>query len=135
VGKFPEVVRVTGLDHIVLNSTDVERSLAWYCDRLGLMPVRVDEWRSGQAPFPSLRINDHTIIDLLASDRSGVNVDHICLVVDTVDLRALAASESFDVIGDGPIDGLFGARGTATSLYVRDPDANTIELRCYDNDG
>jgi catechol 2,3-dioxygenase-like lactoylglutathione lyase family enzyme len=63
-----------------------------------------------------------------------VNVDHVCLVVDDTDLRALAASGSFDVMGDGPIDGLFGARGVATSLYVRDPDANTIELRCYGDD-
>jgi catechol 2,3-dioxygenase-like lactoylglutathione lyase family enzyme len=127
------VVRVTDLDHIVLNCNDVERSLAWYRDLLGLTPVRVDEWRSGQVPFPSVRVNDHTIIDLFASDRSGVNVDHVCLVVDGTDLRALAASGSFDIVGDGPIDGLFGARGTAMSLYVRDPDANTIELRCYGN--
>jgi catechol 2,3-dioxygenase-like lactoylglutathione lyase family enzyme len=128
------VVRVTALDHIVLNCADVERSLAWYCDRLGLTPVRVDAWRTGQAPFPSVRVDDHTIIDLFAGDRSGVNVDHVCLVVDRADLHALATSGSFDVIGDGPIDGLFGARGVAASLYVRDPDANTIELRCYRDD-
>jgi catechol 2,3-dioxygenase-like lactoylglutathione lyase family enzyme len=128
------VVRVTALDHIVLNCTDVERSLAWYCDRLGLTPVRVDEWRSGQAPFPSVRVDEHTIIDLVTGNRSGVNVDHVCLVVDSTDLGALATSGSFDVMGDGPIDGLFGARGVATSLYVRDPDANTIELRCYRGD-
>ena len=126
------MVHVTGLDHIVLNCTDVERSLAWYLDRLGLRPVRVDAWRSGEAPFPSVRIDGHTIIDLLASDRSGVNVDHLCLVIDRTDLGELAASGDFDVIGDGPIEGLFGAQGTATSLYVRDPDANTVELRCYD---
>ncbi len=126
------MVHVTGLDHIVLNCADVERSLAWYCDRLGLTPVRVEAWRSGDAPFPSVRIDAHTIIDLLASDRSGVNVDHLCLVIDRTDLGALVASGDFEVIGDGPIDGLFGARGTATSLYVRDPDANTVELRCYE---
>jgi catechol 2,3-dioxygenase-like lactoylglutathione lyase family enzyme len=128
------VVRVTGLDHIVLNCTDVERSITWYCDRLGLTPVRVDEWRAGRAPFPSVRVDDHTIIDLLAADRSGVNVDHVCLVVERTDLSAVAVSGSFDVIGAGPTDGLFGARGTATSLYVRDPDANTVELRYYDDD-
>ena len=128
------MVHVTGLDHIVLNCADVERSLAWYCDRLGLTPVRVDEWRSGRAPFPSIRVDNRTIIDLLASERSGVNVDHVCLVVERTDLHTVAQSGSFEVIGDGPVDGLFGARGPATSLYVRDPDANTVELRCYDDD-
>ncbi len=125
------MVRVRGLDHVVLNCQDVDRSLRWYVEELGLQPVRVDEWRAGTAPFPSVRVDDATIIDLLAADRSGVNVDHICLVVEPTDLDALAASGRFEVVGDGPVSGLFGAHGYATSLYVRDPDGNTIELRAY----
>jgi catechol 2,3-dioxygenase-like lactoylglutathione lyase family enzyme len=124
-------VRVTELDHVVVNCADVERSLRWYAEVLGLEAVRVPEWRAGAAPFPSVRVNERTIIDLLAADRSGVNVDHVCLVIEPTDLAALAASGRFDVVGDGPVEGLFGARGLAASLYVRDPDANTIELRCY----
>ena len=126
------MVRARALDHLVLNCADVEASLRWYCDALGLEPVRVDEWRAGGAPFPSVRIDPHTIIDLLAAPRSGVNVDHLCVVVEPVDFEALAASGRFDVVGDGPVTGLFGARGYATSLYVRDPDGNTVELRTYD---
>jgi len=125
------VLRVRALDHVVLNCADVEASLRWYCDELGLEPVRVEEWRTGAAPFPSVRIDAHTIIDLVAARRTGVNVDHLCVVVDPVDLQALAASGGFDVVGDGPVRGLFGARGYATSLYVRDPDGNTVELRTY----
>ena len=125
------MVRARGLDHLVLNCRDVERSLRWYCDELGLEPVRVDEWRAGTAPFPSVRVDAHTIIDLVAAVRSGVNVDHFCLVVDPVDLDAVARSGRFDLVGDGPVRGLFGARGHATSLYVRDPDGNTVELRAY----
>ena len=125
------MLRVRALDHVVLNCADVEASLRWYCDELGLEPVRVEEWRTGAAPFPSVRIDAHTIIDLVAARRTGVNVDHLCVVVDPVDLQALAASGGFDVVGDGPVSGLFGARGYATSLYVRDPDGNTVELRTY----
>ena len=125
------MVRVTDLDHVVVNCADVERSLRWYTDTLGLQPVRVDEWRAGQAPFPSVRIHERTILDLLAAPRTGQNVEHVCLVIEPTDLGALAASGRFDVVGDGPVGGLFGAQGLATSLYVRDPDGNTIELRCY----
>src|SRR5260370_41469877 len=125
------MVRVSALDRVVVTCTDVETSLAWYTGALGLAPVRVEEWRAGQAPFPSVRVDEHTIIDLFASDRSGVNVDHVCLTVEPTDLAALAACGAFDVVGDGPVDGLFGAQGLAASLYVRDPDGNTIELRCY----
>jgi catechol 2,3-dioxygenase-like lactoylglutathione lyase family enzyme len=38
-------INVTGLDHIVVNCSDVERSLTFYCDALGLQPERVDAWR------------------------------------------------------------------------------------------
>ena len=122
-------VRVTGLDHIVLAVADVERSLAWYCDELGLAPERVDEWRRGEAPFPSVRVDAATILDLLATPRTGENADHLCLVVEPVDLEAVKASGRFQVV-DGPAM-RFGARGDGTSLYVLDPDGNTVELRHY----
>ena len=123
-------VRVVGFDHLVLVVSDVERSLAWYRDVLGLQGERVDEWRRGEVLFPSLRIDDRTLIDLLAGQRTGTNVDHLCLVVEPTALAELAASGRFEVVA-GPTDGLFGARGLATSLYVRDPDGNTVELRSY----
>jgi catechol 2,3-dioxygenase-like lactoylglutathione lyase family enzyme len=122
-------LRATGLDHIVLNVADVERSLSWYMEHLGLEGVRVEEWRRGEVPFPSLRLDATTIIDLLQGERTGQNVDHVCLVVEPVDLDALAASGRFDVVG-GP-SRLFGARGEGVGLYVRDPDGNVIELRHY----
>jgi len=122
-------LRVIGLDHIVLNVADVERSLSFYCGTLGLSGLRVEDWRQGRAPFPSVRIDGGTIIDLLAAPRSGSNCDHFCLVVEPLDLHALAASGVFEVVeGPGP---RFGARGTGTSLYVQDPDGNVVELRCY----
>jgi len=131
------MVRVTGLDHIVLRVADVERALAWYQGRLGLAGERVDEWRRGEVPFPSVRIDATTLVDLLAGEPTGTNLDHLCLVLDASDpagapdLDALAASGDFDVVGDGPIAGLFGAQGYARSLYVRDPDGTVVELRSY----
>jgi catechol 2,3-dioxygenase-like lactoylglutathione lyase family enzyme len=91
--------------------------------------VRVEEWRRGEVLFPSVRIDATTIIDLVAGERSGQNVDHLCLVVEPVDLDAVAASGDFDVVA-GP-SRLFGARGEGVGLYVRDPDGNMIELRHY----
>jgi catechol 2,3-dioxygenase-like lactoylglutathione lyase family enzyme len=122
-------VRVVALDHVVLDVADVERSLAFYCDELGLAPERVDEWRRGEVFFPSVRIDAHTIIDLLAAPRTGENADHLCFVVEPVDLDAIKASGRFEVV-DGPAV-RFGARGNGTSLYVKDPDGNTVELRHY----
>jgi catechol 2,3-dioxygenase-like lactoylglutathione lyase family enzyme len=123
------MLRVEAMDHIVLVVADVDRSVAWYRDRLGLEVLRYDTWKDGDAPFPSVRINEGTIIDILQGDRSGSNVDHLCLVVEPVDLAAVAASGDFDVV-EGPVL-RWGARGEGTSIYVKDPDGNTVELRHY----
>jgi catechol 2,3-dioxygenase-like lactoylglutathione lyase family enzyme len=123
------MVRVVGFDHLVLVVADVERSLAFYCGELGLAGVRVDEWRRGEVPFASVRVDEGTILDLLPGERDGRNVDHLCLVIEATDLAALAASGRFEVV-NGPVR-VFGARGYGESVYVRDPDANTVELRVY----
>ncbi len=121
------------LDHIVLTVADVERSLAWYTDRLGLDPVRVTEWRAGDAPFPSVRVSAGCIIDLVAADGQTLgarNLDHFCLRADRADIDAIAADDRFTVV-DGPVL-RFGARGNGTSVYVTDPDDNTVEICSYE---
>lgn len=125
-------MRVVDFDHLVLNVTDVERALDFYGGPLGLARERVEEWRAGEVPFPSVRVNDRTIIDLVSKPREEANVDHFCLVVEPLDWQEVIDSGTFDVI-EGPV-GRSGARGEATSVYVRDPDGNTVELRWYPQD-
>ncbi|GAB7030168.1 VOC family protein [Streptomyces sp. NPDC021749] len=131
-------MRVKDFDHLVLKVRDIERALDFYCGPLGLEPVRVEEWRAGEAPFPSVRINPVTIIDLITRPEDGsdaapaTNVDHICLVVDPLDWQEVIDSGAFTVL-EGPV-GRYGARGDAQSIYVRDPDGNTVELRWYPED-
>ncbi|KOT87367.1 glyoxalase [Streptomyces sp. NRRL F-5755] len=125
-------MRVIAFDHLVLNVADAERALGFYCGPLGLEPVRVEEWRAGKVPFPSVRVSPTTIIDLLEGDRGESNVDHICLVVEPLDWQEVIDSGVLTVV-DGPGQ-RFGARGDAQSVYVRDPDGNTVELRWYPQD-
>jgi catechol 2,3-dioxygenase-like lactoylglutathione lyase family enzyme len=124
----PEI-RVTALDHVVLNVADVERSLAFYVGELGLEPIHVEEWRRGERFFPSVRVSADSILDLLAAPRTGENADHVCLVVEPMDFDALIASGRLEIV-EGPAT-RFGARGDGTSIYFRDPDANLVELRYY----
>jgi catechol 2,3-dioxygenase-like lactoylglutathione lyase family enzyme len=122
-------MRITGVDHYVLVAADVEALVAWYRDELGLQPERLEEWRRGEVLFASLRVNESTLIDVFTGERTGMNVDHVALTVEDVDLDELAASGRFD-IEMGPAD-LFGARGTGRGLYIRDPAGNRVELRTY----
>jgi catechol 2,3-dioxygenase-like lactoylglutathione lyase family enzyme len=55
-------MRITALDHIVLNVRDIERALKFYTQVLGLPGERVEEFRAGKVGFPSVRINSDTII-------------------------------------------------------------------------
>jgi catechol 2,3-dioxygenase-like lactoylglutathione lyase family enzyme len=118
------------LDHLVLVVADIERALAWYGRHAGLAGVRVEEWRAGEAPFPSLRIDESTIIDLVPGD-TGVDrghLDHICFVVSPGELEALDGEPGLEVVDRGE---RFGARGLGQSIYVHDPDGLLVEFRCY----
>jgi len=119
---------VVGLDHIVLVSPDPERLIAWYVDVLGLSTERLEQWRAGEVPFASVRVDATTIIDVQRGERSGVNVDHVALVVDA-DAAGLAAFA--EAHGAPAPRNLFGARGQGQGSYLRDPDGNGVELRTY----
>jgi catechol 2,3-dioxygenase-like lactoylglutathione lyase family enzyme len=123
------MVRAVGLDHIVLLTPDVDRALAWWTGALGLVGDRVEAWRAGEVPFPSVRLDATTIVDLFEGERTGRNLDHVCVVIEPTDLDALVAGGEFDV-QHGPVE-VYGARGTGRSVYVRDPDGNVVELRTY----
>ena len=122
-------LRVTGLDHIVLVTPDVEATVAWYRDVLGLEVLGLDEWRGGTLLFPSARVDATTIIDFLAGTPTGENLNHFALVVDGTTADELAASGDL-VVEDGPGD-RSGAQGVGRSIYVRDPAGVLVELRSY----
>ena len=130
------MARISALDHIVLNVADVERSLAFYGGVLGLGAERVDAWRRGELRFPSVRVSESTIIDLVQAPAEPaerrLNLAHFCLVTDAEDLDAVARelSAAGVTIEVGPAV-RSGARGNALSIYFRDPDDNLVELRTY----
>jgi len=132
------------LDHIVLNARDIESMLDFYTRVIGLSGVRIAEFHKGEVPFPSVRINEHTIIDLLppalwnlngdAENERSVNLNHFCLAVEarTWELLLRRLDEAEVEIISGPMT-LFGARGEGISVYIDDPDGNRLELRYYES--
>ncbi len=133
------MIHVRALDHIVLNVADVDRALRFYADVLGLAPERLAEYRRGECPFPSVRVSADTIVDLFPpvmrenAPASGerINLDHFCLVVEeSLDAVQAHLARLGVAVETGPVR-VFGARGTGTSVYVRDPDGTLVELRSY----
>ena len=132
-------LKVVEMDHIVLRVKDVERAIKFYTEVLGLTPYRVEEYRAGKVPFPCARVNENTIIDLFPTpDQEPVgdgprNLDHYCLTIEPTDLVQLAEylrERGVKVVSDGPAQ-RSGAQGQGNSIYVKDWEENTIELRHY----
>lgn len=128
------MVRVQGLDHVVLSVKDVEASLSFYHGSLGMEALRVEEFRAGKVGFPSLRASGTSIIDLqkAKAPHEGVNVDHFALLIEPTDMDALVGElRAKGVQVNGQPGQRWGAQGRGPSVYIKDPDGNTVELKCY----
>jgi catechol 2,3-dioxygenase-like lactoylglutathione lyase family enzyme len=121
-------LRVAELDHVVLRCRDVPRALEFYTRVLGL----AEERRIERIGLIQLRAGA-SMIDLVPTDRRnepGRNVDHFCLGVEAADLAEVARhlrGAGVPVMGEPAMR--YGARGMGLSLYVLDPEGNTVELK------
>jgi catechol 2,3-dioxygenase-like lactoylglutathione lyase family enzyme len=132
------------LDHIVLNIEDDETIIDFYTRILMLPAERLEDYRAGHAPFPSVRINQDTVIDLFpkklweqntSTEKGFSNLNHFCLSLNKKDWEDLHGRlrDHKIAISEGPVQ-RWGARGTGTSIYFPDPEGNTIEARFYSED-
>lgn len=127
-------------DHIVLNVEDDALMLAFYSDVLMLELERVEEFMAGKVPFPSVRLSPNAVIDLFPKalweseqQKGHANLNHFCLTLQKDDWQKLVenlAAHSV-TIEEGPAV-RWGAQGSGTSIYFRDPETNLIEARYYD---
>jgi len=135
------------LDHVVLHVTDPIKSAEWFQRVVGLKPVRLDEYKSGKAPFPSVRVSDDAIIDLsplsavedleLATRTPGSvghKVNHVCIAMTRAEYDALDERLRADGVDTSArVRPTYGARGWAPeNFYFPDLDGNVIEARYYD---
>jgi catechol 2,3-dioxygenase-like lactoylglutathione lyase family enzyme len=136
VGEGVTMIRIRELDHVVLRVVDLEAMLRFYCGVLGC-PV---ERREEELGLVQLRAG-RSLLDLVpvagplgragggAPDPARRNMDHLCFRVDPFDEAAIRARLTASGVAVGALRVRYGAEGLGPSIYVQDPEGNTVELK------
>lgn len=139
LGEFDTMnpINVQRIDHLVLRVQELERSIAFYRQVLGCEVVK----RRDDLGLVHLRVGV-SMIDLISIDgtlgrKGGAapaaearNVDHFCLRIESFDAaEILRYLQQHGVPTDGQVHENFGAEGDGPSIYLQDPDGNSVELK------
>jgi glyoxylase I family protein len=129
-------IAIREIDHIVLRVEELDTMIRFYCDVLG---CRIER-RQDEIGLVQLRAGA-SLVDLVtvegklgkmggaAPGREGRNLDHACFRVEPFDEPAIRAHLEAHGIEAGPAEPRYGAEGEGPSIYLRDPENNTIELK------
>ena len=130
------MIQIREIDHLVLRTERVEAMIAFYTDVLGMSVER----RLDDIGLIQLRAG-RSLVDIVPVDseigrkgggapgEQGRNLDHFCVRVDPFDEVAIRDRLKTKGVEAGPTERRYGAEGTGPSIYIEDPDGNTVELK------
>lgn len=131
------MIEIVQIDHIVLRTKKLKQMLAFYCDVLG---CKIERETSADIGLIQLRAGN-ALIDLITVDgqlgrlgggapkQTENNLDHFCLQLKSISEQALKTHLESHKIVTGEFAERYGAQGMGRSVYVNDPEGNTVELR------
>ena len=129
-------MKIAGPDHNNWRVRDLEASLRFYRDVLGLEPFGLEEYYQGERPLVSLRVTESFVLHLTPDpDFDPIpagGYDHLALVVGEIEPDALVeylTGKGVEI--EKRFESITGARGEGPALYVRDPDGYRVELKFY----
>jgi glyoxylase I family protein len=127
VSRTQSALRVKGLDHVVLRVADMDRAIGFYEQVLGLHVER----RLESIGLVQLRAGT-AMIDLVPrteDEDDGRNMDHFAVRIEEMNVPAITAHLKAQGIDPGEVRRRYGAEGYGSSIYITDPDGNTVELK------
>lgn len=131
------MIEVVGIDHIVLRTSKLDEMMKFYVNILG---CKVERETSLEIGLTQLRAGN-ALIDLVTVDSSlgrlgggeptptENNVDHFCLQIKQISESAVVQHLSQNGIETPEFTERYGAQGFGNSIYIKDPEQNTVELR------
>lgn len=131
--KEEEMMKLSGLDHLVLTVADIAVTIGFYQDVLGMDAERfttADGSERWALKFGRQKINLHQVgveFEPKAARATAGSAD-LCFLTEEViaDWQAHLAVQGVAVI-EGPVQRT-GANGAIVSIYLRDPDENLLEI-------
>lgn len=130
-------MEILQIDHIVLRTDKLEQMLSFYHDVLG---CKVERETSPEFGLIQLRAGN-ALIDLVTTDgklgklgggpptSTENNVDHFCLQLKAISELEIMNHLNAHNIKTGEFSDRYGAQGMGRSIYIKDPEGNTVELR------
>ncbi len=130
------MIQIREIDHIVLRVRNLEAMTSFYCDVLGCNIER----RQDAIGLLQLRAGA-SLVDLVPVDgqlgrmggaapgAEGRNLDHVCFRVEPFDEAAIRAHLAAAGVASEPAASRYGAEGEGPSIYLTDPEGNTVELK------
>lgn len=130
------MIQIREIDHIVLRVRNLEAMTSFYCDVLGCNIER----RQDALGLLQLRAGA-SLVDLVPVDgqlgrmggaapgAEGRNLDHVCFRVEPFDEAAIRAHLAAAGVASEPAASRYGAEGEGPSIYLTDPEGNTVELK------
>jgi glyoxylase I family protein len=130
------MLKLRDIDHVVLRVKDIEAMRRFYCDVLGASHVAyrpefgMSHLRAGASMIDLVEVDGPLgRAGGAAPGREGRNMDHLCLRVEPFEQEAIVAHLERHGVAVGDIKRRFGAEGNGISIYVTDPEGNTVELK------
>ena len=129
-------IQIREIDHIVLRVVDLDKMIGFYCDVLGCTVER----RQDEIGLVQLRAG-RSLVDLVPVDgklgkmggaapqAEGRNLDHFCFRVEPFDEAQIRSQLSAAGVAAGKVESRYGAEGEGPSIYLTDPEGNTVELK------
>lgn len=124
---------LTTLDHLVLTVADIDVSVAFYTELLGMTaaPFEVNGALRMSLTYGTQKINLHKAGAEFEPKSQFPTPGSADLCFITQDPLSVWDTQLSDLIIEGPV-ARTGALGAMTSIYLRDPDGNLIEISKYD---
>lgn len=121
---MPMKLSLREIDHLVLRVRDMQRMVRFYSEVLGA------EFVAFRPDFNMTHLRaGRSMIDLVAGDAGGKNMDHFCLRVEPFDEPAIVEHLRSHGVAVGDIKTRYGAEGNGVSIYLTDPEGNQVELK------